>query len=470
MDCKRKTWRNWEGSYKCAAEVCIANSVEDFRQVVHKAKTEGKTIRVSGGGRPNPYSGSFSGSPVVINPGNIIVRMPEFNRAWALNDGSNRVVAEAGMTVKELDIVLRQNRLSLLTETAPDFMTVGGAVSTSSHGCGRHTGTMSDLVVGMTILNHEGELIEIGDDDPDLLRAAQVSLGALGIVVNVTFQCVPEYKLIATDTGKITLEDALSQAQDLFETHDHLEYLWYPFNDTVWVKMWDRAPGHVATVNGPGRFENLKQRFLGATSDAVMKVSTNLPRLTPLSCRTLMSATPEHTMIAPPPDVFHYQDYFPQRLFDLSYAIDTGDNFQKFRSAFEFTAEKIYEFAKPINSRTSPWPWEYGSGAQFVMNFNIHCRFIKGSKGYMAPATGHRHTCMFEAITYMGTPCQDFYGQVEQHWLSLGGRPHWGKTYSPNLDFKAIYGANWDKFNRIRRQMDPHGIFLNDFTRHVFHA
>jgi hypothetical protein len=468
MQSTRKIWRNWENSYQCVADVCTANTVDELRQVIHKAKTENKTIRVSGGGRNDPYSGSFSGSPVVTNANNIIVRMPFLNRAWAHTDDSNRITAEAGMTLKELDVVLRQNGLSLLTETAPDFLTVAGAVSLSCHGCGRHTGTMSDLVVGMTIMDHEGCLIEFGEEDPDMLRAAQVSLGTLGIIIDVTFQCEPAFKLIATDTGKITLDQALSQAKRLFETHDYLEYFWYPFNDKVWVKTWDRVSGDVASVNAPGRFENLKQRILGATSDAILKVATNFPRLTPLLCHTLMAPTPEKTMIASPADVFHYQDYFPKRLYDLSYAIDTGQNFEKFRSAFEFTVAKVNEYARPKNSPISPWPFEYKSGARFVQNFIVHCRFIKGSKGYMAPAVGHKHTCMFEAVTYIGTPSKEYFAEVEAHWLSLGGRPHWGKTYSPNLDFRSLYGKNWEKFNRIRRQMDPGGMFLNDFTRHVF--
>jgi FAD/FMN-containing dehydrogenase len=75
---------------------------------------------------------------------------------------------------------------------------------------------------------------------------------------------------------------------------------------------------------------------------------------------------------------------------------------------------------------------------------------------------------MFEAVTYIGTPSEQYYAEVEKHWLSLGGRPHWGKSYDPRVDFKSIYGANWEKFNQIRRHMDPQGIFLNDFMRHVF--
>lgn len=468
MQSKRKIWRNWEDSYQCIAQVGIAETVADLRQVIEQARREGKTIRVSGGGRDSSYSSSFSGSPVVTNAEHIIVRMPSLNRAWAHNDGSNRVTAEGGMTLKELDVVLRQNGLSLLTETAPDFITVAGAVALSCHGCGKHTGTMSDLVVGMTILDGEGNLVEVGEDDPDLLRAAQVNLGVLGIIINVTFQCEPEFKLVATDTGKVTVQEALDRVQDWYEAHDYLEYFWYPFNDTVWVKTWDRVSYDVASVNAPGRFEDLKQRALGASSDAILKVATNITSLTPILQKTLMKATAETTMIAPSAEVFHYQNYFPRRLYDLSYAIDTGDDFSKFRSAFEIVTSKVCEYAKPKGSCTSPWSFDYKRGRQFVQNFIMHCRFIGRSNAFMAPAVGNRQSCMFEAVTYVGTPSEQYYREVEAHWLSLGGRPHWGKTYNPGLDFKSLYGENWESFNQIRREMDPEGIFLNDFTRHVF--
>jgi hypothetical protein len=232
--------------------------------------------------------------------------------------------------------------------------------------------------------------------------------------------------------------------------------------------MWDRIRYEVANVNAPRRFEDLKQRTLGIMLNAILKIATHLPFLTPILEKALMAVAPENTMIAPAADVFHYQNYFPKRLYDLSYAIDNSEDFSNFRSAFQIVTSKVCEYARPKHSCTSPWFFEYKRDRRFVQNFIMHCRFIKNSRGFMAPAEGNRHTCMFEAVTYIGTPCEAYYKEVETHWLSLGGRPHWGKTYNPSLDFKAMYGGNWEKFNQIRQQMDPEGMFLNDFTRHVF--
>lgn len=469
MDCATQTWRNWEDSYRCVAEVCTARSVADLRDVVRHARESGRTIRAAGGGRGHGYSGSFSGSPVVTNAANVIVRMPELNRAWPLLDGSDRVTAQAGTTLKELDVVLRQCGLDLVTQTAPDFLTVAGAVALSCHGCGRDSGTMSDLVVGMTLLDHRGELRTIGPDEPELLRAARVNLGCLGIVIDVTLQCVPAFKLVATDCV-LPQDEALDRAAELFHGHDYLEYFWYPFNDRVWVKFWDRVPYGTPNVKAPGKGEDRQQRIKGFTSDLLLRAATAVPRATPIVDRILMAATPQQTMVAPAPPVFHYQNYFPRRLYDLSYAIESGADFSRFRSAFLFVSEQVARRARPKGSRTALSPFAYGRGARFPQNFILHCRFIKGSQGYLAPAVGNELTTMFEAVTYIGTGSEDFYREVEDHWLGLGGRPHWGKTFRTDLDFRALYGERWEAFDRIRRAMDPDGMFLNDFTRHVFQA
>ncbi len=75
---------------------------------------------------------------------------------------------------------------------------------------------------------------------------------------------------------------------------------------------------------------------------------------------------------------------------------------------------------------------------------------------------------MLQLITYFGTNCQQYFREIEAHFLSLGARPHWGKTFNTDLDFVKLYGDNMEKFNAVRQQMDPRGLFLNDFTRRAF--
>lgn len=51
-------------------------------------------------------------------------------------------------------------------------------------------------IVALELLTASGEILEIsGDKNPDLLPAARCSLGSLGIILNVTIQCEPAFRL-----------------------------------------------------------------------------------------------------------------------------------------------------------------------------------------------------------------------------------------------------------------------------------
>lgn len=65
-------------------------------------------------------------------------------------------------------------------------------------------------------------------------------------------------------------------------------------------------------------------------------------------------------------------------------------------------------------------------------------------------------------------PFHEYFNDIEPIFQAYGGRPHWGKKHSLKArDLKHLY-PQWERFHEIRRQMDPHGIFLNDYLRRVF--
>ena len=62
----------------------------------------------------------------------------------------------------------------------------------------------------------------------------------------------------------------------------------------------------------------------------------------------------------------------------------------------------------------------------------------------------------------------DYFAELQSFWATFGAKPHWGKTFDTTLDFEQMYGDDWRRFNEIRKELDPNGLFLNDFMRHVF--
>ena len=72
---------------------------------------------------------------------------------------------------------------------------IAGAITTGTHGTGIRLGNLATSIVGMKMVTGTGDLITIKETDTDLLDAARVSLGALGIITQVTIQCVRMYNL-----------------------------------------------------------------------------------------------------------------------------------------------------------------------------------------------------------------------------------------------------------------------------------
>ena len=69
--------------------------------------------------------------------------------------------------------------------------TVGGAVATGTHGSSMRFGSLSEQVVAMTVALPNGTMAEITDaTHPHLMKAMRVSVGRLGIIIDLTFKIV----------------------------------------------------------------------------------------------------------------------------------------------------------------------------------------------------------------------------------------------------------------------------------------
>jgi FAD/FMN-containing dehydrogenase len=101
------------------------------------------------------------------------------------------------------------------------------------------------------------------------------------------------------------------------------------------------------------------------------------------------------------------------------------------------------------------WPLEY--------------RTVAPDDIYLSPANG-RHTVSISAHQGAELPHQDFFRDVEAIFRAHQARPHWGKMHThAAAELRPLY-PQWDDFQRVRRQMDPRGTFLNPHLRSLFES
>ncbi len=108
-------------------------------------------------------------------------------------DRSTGLVRVGGGTVLA-DLNRELDRLGLAMANLGDIdrQTISGAISTGTHGTGADLPNIPAQVEAIDLLGADGEVRRLNPTDtPDLLRAARVGVGSLGVITAVTLRTVP---------------------------------------------------------------------------------------------------------------------------------------------------------------------------------------------------------------------------------------------------------------------------------------
>ena len=118
----------------------------------------------------------------------------------------------------------------------------------------------------MRIVNGAGEVVEVSEEDE--LRAARVSLGALGVIAAVTIRCVPAFRIHRVDEPR-PLDEVLPRLDQLVDGADHFEAFVLPYTRTALTLTSERTdrPARprsrlAGRLPGPGGGERAARRGL----------------------------------------------------------------------------------------------------------------------------------------------------------------------------------------------------------------
>jgi FAD/FMN-containing dehydrogenase len=98
------------------------------------------------------------------------------------------------------------------------------------------------------------------------------------------------------------------------------------------------------------------------------------------------------------------------------------------------------------------WPVEY--------------RTLRADDAYLSPAHA-RESVTISIHQDARLPHRAFFRDVEKIFVNHRGRPHWGKVHTRTAqELRELYPA-WDRFQAVRRELDPDGRFQNEYLRQV---
>ena len=424
-------WTNWSGGIVCHPEQILRPaSVAEIVGAVKTAITQNKTIRLVGAGH------SFT---PVAHTNSIMVSLDNYQGIESVDDATGHVKVRAGTRLHQLGKALHQHGLAQENLGDINAQSIAGAVSTGTHGTGATLPTIATQIAALTLVNGRGDLVTITEtDNPDLLNAARISLGMLGIIVNVTLKTMPAYKLQA-HIQPANLDDVLNNLAQHKENR-HFEFFWLPHTKVVQLKEMNMTDAP-AQKEGFGAWLNDVVIENGAF-EFISRMSRRFPQRTPqfnwLSGRFLSKVE----------KVNHSHKVFTAtrtvRFEEMEYNIP----------AESFTA-CLREMEATINEQ------------QFATNFPVECRFVAADNIWLSPA--YKRDSAYLAIhVYKGMPYQTYFTAMEAIFKRFNGRPHWGKRHNfTPADIQSQY-PKADAFLQLRQKFDPQGIFLNPHLTNTF--
>jgi hypothetical protein len=398
----------------------------------------------------------------------------------AANDANNIVLVQSGVKVSQLNMALQSLNKALETTGASDGQTIGGAISTGTHGSAIDIGSMADLVLALHIITSPDEeyWIEPSNkvfsdafvtkllpdtkriNDDDVFNSAVVSFGSFGLIYGVALRCVPNYLLSVYHRRYEwdLIKNCLNNPRDLSVLNlpnnpYHFEVIKNPFDPTngVVVAMYKEAANTPPTL-----IVEHGRRYRGITDliAILAKITDEFPFEIPVIMRIL-----NHVLLNNYPP-YEGETQYPYNLFTSSFGTSLAGPGVSCELGLDIAdAVRVSELIIDIIKNKVPI-------------IGLLClRFVKKSRATLA-FTKFETTCTVELPAIHASETASCYNKI---WKTLEEQNipftlHWGQVNNLNeRNLTQKYGPNlitkW-KEARSRILLEPRQrkMFTNHFV------
>lgn len=504
-----KKHMTWARTFECRPQYYFQpETIDEVISIVNTARKARKAVMTVGSGH--------SPSDLTMTR-DWLVNLDKFNGVVAENPSADGkytdLTVEAGMRLYELEALLAKKNLALQNLGSISEQSVAGVISTGTHGSSPYHGLISQQVVDITIVDGMGKLVKCSQKiKPGLFRAALLSLGKIGLISYVTVRAVPAFR-IRSCQEVITYETLLDQFEKIWTSDEYVRVWWFPYTERC--VLW-RASKTLDAVSRP------RKSWYGTTMgrlfyESLLWVSVHIfPRLTPYVERFVFARqygtdeTYGHGDVAVQDSVeglnmdclfSQYVDEWsapltngPEIIRSLKKSIDqgrkTGDFFVHSPVEVRCSNTTCPNSAEP-QDLTTRTPTSFGP----VFGNQVRPYLDNAPRLKWAPqdkVTNGQLTLYINATMYRPfrsrAPIRKWFTVFEETLDAAGGKPHWAKNFIGSSDaeeaaetrakaagsrlrddsmvgFKSKmdewYGDDLRSFQRVRKEVDPYGVFLS---------
>ena len=212
-------WTNWAKNQSCIPSWRYAPSNED--QLVSALKLAKGTVRAVGAGH------SFS---AVVPTDDSLISTDLLSGIVRSDSNLQQATLLSGTRLNTMGPLLHGIGQAVPNMPDMDYPSIGGSIANSVHATGTAFGSMSSYVSGLKLATVTGDLIECSSTkNSAIFQAAKTSVGALGIISEVTLQNEKPYNL--TEVNKIeSMEDVFSTMEERCKENRHFECFPIPYS------------------------------------------------------------------------------------------------------------------------------------------------------------------------------------------------------------------------------------------------
>jgi L-gulono-1,4-lactone dehydrogenase len=425
-------WRNWTGDQRCSpAQLLRPRSLQELQHAVAGARERGLRVRAAGSGH------SFS--DIACTDG-LMLSLEHLDAVLEVDAAAPLVRVQGGITIHELSRRLLAEGLALENLGDIDVQSIAGAISTATHGTGARLANIPSQVLALKLVLADGSLFECSAErELEVFRAARVSLGALGVIAEVTLRCVPAFTLCGVD-APAPLDEVLERFEERALANDHFEFFVFPHARTALTRTNNRTDEPPKPRSRLSAYVNdvlLTNRAFGVLCRAGRRFPRAIPRVNRLVTRLAGSSR----RVEPSAAIFSSPRLV--RFTEMEYAIPR-----------ERTPEAVRRIMDVVVERG------------FHVPFPIEARAVAPDDAFISTAAG-RASGFVAVHMFEGMEWEPYFRAVERIMDELDGRPHWGKRHFQTAATLRPRYPDWDRFLAVRRRLDPEGRFANAFTDRV---
>ncbi|KXH43278.1 sugar 1,4-lactone oxidase [Colletotrichum nymphaeae SA-01] len=416
---------------------------------------------------------------------NWLVNLDGFKKVLSVDKETGLVVMQAGIRLWQLTEELNKHGLSFPVLGSVNEQSIAGVISTGTRGSTLKYGLLSEAISSLKIVLANGETVSCSpDENPDLFRGATLSLGALGIITEVSFRAVPAFSLHWQQTiqADYKMLDAWKQDNKLWTQSDFVRVWWLPYTRraVVWkadiVTKEDLESGKEKNRDPPvGYYDGALGYHIYHN---LLYLSRYIPRILPwvewfvFGMQYGFKDGYTSSAIQPMDKALWMNCLYSQFVNEWAIPLHRGPEalmrlgswLNKLKPGdpdyvdhgIPFSAEGLYVHS-PVEVR--------------VCDATVHTSAEQRNRPFLDSTVKDGPTLNLNATMYrpydLDPPGLKRWMQGFE-WLmrDLGGKPHWAKNFNvKNEEFAEWYGDDMVQWRRVRDEVDPDGLFVGPWHR-----